>query len=1102
MRRKFLIVVLVGLLAVGLGLLLRGRVANAWIRDALSQIADVWLVPDLTIGGFSLLDPSTVALEDVALVGPDGRPLIEIDVLTVSLANVPREGEPLRIARLSMLRPVVYLRPDPASPGFVPHGWVPLLESDALADPSALAASVRPSEVLDLHHIDIEQGTLVIEDRAGDALRLDGIAMLLEADPDATPDGNAGHRMRLELGQAPGFVLSAGGHVDLDGQIAWVDALRVGIDLADPDAVARLSPAVRAVVEAHELRGVVDIEGNGKLALTDFLGSTLALSATLHDVHGATDDVRVPIEDAALKLVLEDRIVRLDEARARLLSGEISLTQADLALDEEGLALAADWTIDGLALGDLLRDPAPSAAGTLAGTGRVFLSQDDLSMGMVLDALSLTPPGEAPVFTMEKAVLRNLRLQSSGTPILVDALSIARLDVDLRGVPGRPDGWPIPAAGQPTEDPPAGAALATHWSDWFVVDWLEVSSGRLRLAPSGEVPWELRGIQGVLQGLGGDETSALTATLNQGEAAKLSARGAVDLREPSLYFTEWSFVADLGDARAQALLPPGVRSSLTSLLPAGLVAGSGTAHFPLGPPPIALGLDLSVSEGRLEVAGLRFVVSEGTARVDVANGATRVSDVVLAASSGKLRTRLATVDADGALSLGLVAEDLSLRRVTTMAGVPLGVGRLSGSATVDAQFTELEGRPVLGGLDIQDGALRVDAGPAGVLKWSSFSASLRPQGDHLRFAGAIAGSGTGGLSATGTMALGGDRLVLSELKGSVDLDAAGDRAMLPPTVQRAVASTTGILMLESADGVLNLDDPLGRSTARATVRLSDGSWTFGGYRLDGLSGALPVTFGDGALDVRGSEVRGLDGVFTLREGRWSLVSDAGRVRWSLGGLDLSKMVSLAGSPEGIGGILRGEGTVEVGVEGGELTVRGGTGEAHIIDGRLLAIPPFGAMKRDTSGETGDDQLDLRYRLGPRGVRFPELFVDLGPVRYTGAGEVRWTGGVDVQLEGGARPGERARPSDLAARLVAWNIRGTLQDPQMQALPLGIDTRTFDQVTTGNRGQRTTEGLPEGSVLGGAPEDALDEIPEATGGNLAPPPAFDDVRDLDDGEDDW
>jgi hypothetical protein len=206
---------------------------------------------------------------------------------------------------------------------------------------------------------------------------------------------------------------------------------------------------------------------------------------------------------------------------------------------------------------------------------------------------------------------------------------------------------------------------------------------------------------------------------------------------------------------------------------------------------------------------------------------------------------------------------------------------------------------------------------------------------------------------------------------------------------------------------------------------------------------------------------------------------------------------------GLAGTVNGRGRVDVGLDAaGLLQVISGQGTFKVRDGKLLALPALGVLGKDDDEEVGDDALDVKFRLDAKGARLGPLVIDLGPVRYAGDGHLRWTGAIDVQLEASARPGERASLADLAARLVAWDIRGTLEDPHAQALPLGIDTRTFDQVAAD-----PTARVPLPSDGDGELDDSdLDDLPEA-GASTAPTPPddpteFGDLDDLDDLEDDF
>mgnify|MGYP000214900177 FL=1 len=308
-----------------------------------------------------------------------------------------------------------------------------------------------------------------------------------------------------------------------------------------------------------------------------------------------------------------------------------------------------------------------------------------------------------------------------------------------------------------------------------------------------------------------------------------------------------------------------------------------------------------------------------------------------------------------------------------------------------------------------------------------------------------------------------------------------------------------------ADGTLSLADPMVGSSAAGTLTLSGGSWHQAGYGFSGLSGSTPISYSDGTLRGKGGSISGLGGRLGITEAWWALKDDRGHLRWTLSGLTLERLRALEGSSpdSGLAGSVKGKGRIDLGLDkSGELQVVAGQGSLHVRDGKLLALPALGVLGKDGDDETGDDALDVRFRLDPRGADLTSLQIDLGPVRYAGGGHLRWNGAIDVHLEASARPGERATLADLAARLVAWDIRGTLENPHAQALPLGIDTRTFDQRAADPRAR--AELPPDASD--DLDEGGLDDLPEA-GAQVAPPPPddpaeFGDMDDLDDLEDDF
>ncbi len=1068
------------------------------------SIVDLWLVPKVELGGFTLEGPTTARLDDLQLIGPDDRPIFEVEHVTVTLAAVPSESEPLRIGRLVFDHPVIYLRPDPTQLGFVPLGFSPLIEPDPLADPSRIDDRMRPSEVLELRYVEIVDGVVVLDDGEKTVLEVDGIGLKLEADPAATPEGTPGHHAHLVFGHPPGVVVESDAHVDLDHMEAWLDQGDLSIELSDPDLVRKLSPKLQALIQEHQLAGHVDGHLTGRFDFRNPLSSTASLSLTIEGLHGAAGAWRLPIEKGRVHAEFADGLAHISEASAQMLGGRLSLSQADLAMSEAELALAGDLLIEDLHLHKLLRKGSddPSRQSIANGRGRVFLSSEELSFGATLEDFSLAPPGESPVFALRKGEVRDLRPHTTGIPLTIDRVAVEGLEVDLQLTKGGLRGLPLPPPPPAAHDdaPPSEATPAIHWSERLQVRELVLADSAVQIAPVGAAPWRLPGISGTLRSFGGPDDNPLEARLDIGSAA-ITAKGAIDLRAPLLRFDHWTVRTDLGADSARSLLPPGLRDSIVALVPAGTTTGKGSARFPLGSGAPTVKLALELADGAVALPGFSMPVTAGTADLSVDHGSTRVANASLKGAGGTLTIPAAVLDAGNKLTVSAQAAGLRLDRIRTDAGAGVGMGRLSGRADVAIQFVDGPKGTTIGGLSMEDAKVTIDGDPIGKLVWSDVDLSMTPEGPVLAVKGHMTAGTGGSASLSGTLPIGGDVLTVDQLRIDIDLADPSGRSAMPPSTQVALEDVRGGTLSVVGDGRVSLADPLRKSEAATTLTLSGGAWHYAGYRFAGLSGTAPVGLSGGQLRTNDGAIAGLGGRLGFTEAWWSIADARGSTRWTLTGLDLKQLQSTEGSINTLEGTVRGKGKLDLVVTSEDgLQIPAGQGSLHIRDGKLLAVPALAVLGKE-GDKTGDDAMNVRFSLDKRGANLNTVVIDLGPVRYSGSGELRWTGGIDVHLEAAARPGERATLADLTARLVAWDIRGTLDNPHAQALPLGIDTRTFEQKARDPR-QGTAADLPENSVLGDD-DNTLDDLPEA-GANMAPPPPdrtefgnMDDLDDLDD-----
>ena len=1039
-RRPALLVLALALLLVAAGTIwgvVETGVAspNAWIRHALVGLADAWLVPDVAVGGFSMDDPTTIALEDVRLTQDDVE-VLACDRVVVSFGELPQRGAPLRIARIALTAPVLTLRRSPDAATWRPVGFDPLLEPTALDGPTAPEQAVQLSEVLDLRLVAVRDGVVVFDDGAHPPVRLDGITFDLQATPEVGPNGQPGHRASVAFGQPPGLAVHASGFVDLDHRFAAIEAASLVLDLSDPASAQGLSPGLRAAIERFALAGRLSLSAEGTLDLADSAGTSLTARGEVLGFHAAGGGVRLPIDAARFEGRLAGGLARIDEARLELAGGAAVLRQADLAVVDRAVALAGDWSLDALPLHALVEGGSASES-VATGAGRLFVSSDDRSVGLTVDALTIGAPGRPPTLSIDRGAIRQAKLGLGAVPVHVEAIELAGVSLTLARERGAWVGIPAPALASdpaPPATPEAQGPASPVWPPWVRIDAVTVTDGALRLG-SGGAAWAVRGLGVTVTSLGVADAPPITATLQPGGGVTGRASGTLDWAALAADLTHVQVSGPLDSAGLRDLLPASSRSVVTDLVPRGQLTVAGRAHIGRS---VDLDLDATLSHATGRLAGLQMPVDAGSATLSLRGDALALRDVALTGARGRLELPAVTLDPNGALALSWDAVGLDLSQLRTAGGAPLATGRLSSHGRAVGQVTDAG----LSALSVLDTHVTVDGGPRGEMRWPAVTVNVGTQDGARRLDARVSGLGGGQFDLASLWPT--DASTLTVERAGVVVDVGGDaRQMLPLAVQAGLHDLRAGVLAGRATGVLSLDDPVDGSTLSGVLELTGGQARWGDWAIPSLEGSLPIRLARGRARVTDGEIAALGGTLAVDQGGWDLAADRGDVDWRAVGLGLGRLRPTGGSAAAIEGRLDGSGDLALALVEGGLGVTGGSGAVTVRDGRLISLPALAALSQADGGASkpGDDALDARFRLDPDGATWTRLDLDLGPVRYSGSGWMRWTGALDLSLEG--RRDKRGL-ADLAARLVAWRLHGTTAAPLVQALPLGVDTRTFEQ----------------------------------------------------------
>ena len=1068
-RRALLLAVAVVAAAGVVGLGVHARRAgtfspNAWIRSALVAFADAWLVPKVSVGGFSMDSPTTLALRDVALTAADEE-IFRCSRLAVTFRDLPERGQPLTVERVELDAPVLRLIFDADRPGLLPRGLAPLVEPPAEADPSAVGGRLHPRELLDLRLLRIRGGEVHLEDGLHPPLRLDGIDLDLDATPAVSPGGATGHQLSLSLGQEPGFVVTARGFVDLDAGLVDLAEGRLALDLDEPAATAALTEGVRDAVDRLAARGTVEAELTGVVSWREPLASRATFRLDSTGLEGVAGPVRLPGLSLHVLGDVADGRVRLDRAEASVGEGNIVLSRGDVALDDASLALAADWSLEALPLHALVA-PGTATESLATGSGRLFVKTGPPAVGLTVSTLTVGERGRPPTVELGPASVRGVVYAPPDDPsgaaaVVVDAIELSRVQVRLAQTPdGVVRGLPLPRRerGQERREPSGSGPVPLR------LESLVVDNGALWVdRPAGA--WSLTGLGGSLSGLGGDAPAQASLRLSPGEGAKAEGVGTFDLASRRLSLSRLAVTGDLASTGLRSLLPPETRTLVGELVPRGQLEATGTADLAFGSGDTQIVLDTALTEGAARLSGLTLPVSEGSARLVVGGGSVAVERLVLAAARGTLEVDEARLSAGGDLAVQWDARRLDLSRVRTASGLGLGMGRLSTGGRLLGRLAGDQLRQ----LSVVGASVLVDQGPAGQLRWPSINLTVEDGSSGRAVTGRLAGLPGSQVDLEATWPAGSTELVVRSLTGSLAAVGPG-REGLPVFVQRSLDDLEQGTLSAKVSGVLSLEDPIAGSRLSGTVDLAEGSYRWGDWTLPGLEATLPVSLSQGTVSAEEGRLDLLAGSVALTRGRWSLLEDTGTVAARLEGLRLEGLRPAGPAASAIEGRLAGHGSASLRLTEDGLAVTGGRGKVTVREGRLVSLPTLAALTKgaEREGGPGDDAVDLDMVFGVEGVSFRALDLDLGPVRYRGGGTLRWTGGLNLSLEADR---SARRLSDLAARLVSWRVGGTTARPTVQALPLGVDTRTFAQ-------KRSAEGV-DADALDALDSDALDELETAS-----------------------
>ncbi|MBL1217176.1 MAG: hypothetical protein D8M59_06725 [Planctomycetes bacterium] len=348
-----------------------------WIGQCIVGVMGSYLTPTIEMGTLDYQAPYTVIIDDLVLT-TRGVKQLEVNRLTMELAEIPKIGQPIQIKRIELDAPTMRFVADTDNEagGFV--GWTDLVKTDAVKDPSTVEEGSRLSDVLVMRHVAIDDGGFIYDLNDGsEPMTLRGLELALDTEPMSTEEGGSGeagwYSIDTTITQASLLDMGVKGRINLDTMLMDLADLTVAGQLGEANYEA-LPPQIQSMVREYEVRGQLNLSASGSLTLTSPMESTLQANFGLTDAFFSMADKVFPLDSFETTANLSGSQLNADY-RAALLGGTVD-GKADLGLsDPTTMPLKLTWQASNLLIENTLKvleeGKVPKYAGRIASQGTV-----------------------------------------------------------------------------------------------------------------------------------------------------------------------------------------------------------------------------------------------------------------------------------------------------------------------------------------------------------------------------------------------------------------------------------------------------------------------------------------------------------------------------------------------------------------------------------------------------------------------------------------------------------------------------------------------------------------------------------------------------------
>lgn len=322
-----------------------------WIGRQLRDVAGAYLNVELAFDNPDYQYPYTIVVEDIRLTAPDpGNPGKTVDIIrigkaTLTVAEVPREGEPLHIERVVLDEPEFsFVCTSATDATLIGFSNIIKTTGDPSPQPDPNQPPAKVSDVFRIRLVHLINGKVHYDPRDPDerVMMLDRINLVLNVEPDQ----QGWYKLNTKMDRAPIGELNIHGRFNLDENIAQFDDLSLAIHLGG-DNNRSLPPQMQRALADHDLRGHLTASAKGSIRFDDWINAKIDLDIGLKDGNVTFGDYRLSLPQVSLSAGMVERRLEVRKLAAQLLDGTLA--------GNGQLGLEAPYNADARLRGDNLR---------------------------------------------------------------------------------------------------------------------------------------------------------------------------------------------------------------------------------------------------------------------------------------------------------------------------------------------------------------------------------------------------------------------------------------------------------------------------------------------------------------------------------------------------------------------------------------------------------------------------------------------------------------------------------------------------------------------------------------------------------------------------